>query len=362
MPRVAFVLAALGIGMAAAIAHGGPDPRIGLKPLGRTITTRQLPPASQWIRRDFGRIALALRPPQSRLQYAEACAVDIGTIPEFHCADGIEVPITVGGVKQSTPVPNSACDRPVKLHMAQDGQCVPYTRLVDLSPASRPEVTVLAICRRYEGRPAASPIYDDIAMIAHNRKNGATCFFQSPVHEKPLDGTTVPSPMASTTTASDYWLEPLKENGEVVHSAPGGIACTACHDADPFILSPFIQQVAKLQTWDPKGSYRVDQNGSFAPVAERAWVTAKIDSNLGGDAAGGCLGCHRIGGASHVVIAGGPGGLDGPNFHGFMPPGNGDKPAEWQASYGDAIAALESCLAAAKPPPGCHVHRAGMIP
>jgi len=166
---------------------------ITASPVWRTGPISQNPPS------------LNLLPPQSRLAYANACRADIGTIPDYHCLGGTIIPITKNNVPQTVPLTDNSCDNPVKLGLPEN-QCMPYTRLVDLSPANNPDVTVLAICRKYHASSGPNdPIFHDLAMIAHSRKTGATCFFQSPV-DSHLDGTNVPSPMSSASIANQYWL------------------------------------------------------------------------------------------------------------------------------------------------------------
>lgn len=346
-------------------------------PVGQA-TIRQISPASLWQVFDPGRVVIGHRPgppgppggtPQSRYAYAQACAVDIGTIPGYNCmTQGAVIPITKNSVAQSVPVADNSCDKPVKLGMANEGQCVPYTRLVDLSPANNPDVTVMAICRKYHGMPANSSKFNDLAMIAHNRKTGTTCFFQSPVDEPtPLEGTTVPSPMANSAEANKYWLEPSGAPGNVSYTAPAGIYCTSCHDSDPFILSPWIQQVAKLNKWDPTGKYLVDKTGPFSPIASRPWVTAGLSAPQPFTQFSKCTACHRIGGSSMHVVAGGPGGLHAqngfPDFHGFMPPGNADSAMWWPYLYNEAVFELDSCVNPSNgtPAAGCNTKRAGAI-
>ena len=49
---------------------------------------------------------------QSDLEiYAKACSEAVGTIPDFSCADGTVVPVTVDGAPIK-PAPQSTCDRP----------------------------------------------------------------------------------------------------------------------------------------------------------------------------------------------------------------------------------------------------------
>ena len=362
------MIAAAGIGLGAAlIAAGTPFQSVFNQP---PVGAVRLPPVNwQQVKRiDPGVLAGLIPAPQSRLAYAQACAVDIGTIPDYDCmSQGVPIPTTKNGIEYAANVGDNDCDRPTKLPMAEQGQCIHGSRLVDLSPPSRPDVTIMAICRRYHPMAANSTLFNDLAVIAHNRKTGTTCFFQSPVDQSPgpFDGSHVPSPMSSAPLASTYWLEPAADQGTgIVHfAAPGGIACTGCHDSDPFILSPWIKQVAKLGEWDPQGKYLVDRVGPFSDPDQRPWVTAKITLSQPHDHATACFGCHRFGGSSLHRVAEGPGGLTGtdgtPNFHGFMPLGDATAADAWLGLYGNAVAEIDACLQTEMPGIGCNVRRAG---
>ena len=94
--------------------------------------------------------------------YAAACRAEIGDIPAFSCADGVTVPITVGGQTPATYTKDMTCDRPALLPNGadSDGQCVPYSRILNLSDAAR-QVSVM--CRQKHIRPEGSLQYDEIA-------------------------------------------------------------------------------------------------------------------------------------------------------------------------------------------------------
>lgn len=71
--------------------------------------------------------------------------------------------------------------------------------------------------------------YTDIAMIIHNNRSGKTCFFQSHVTTKGMDGD-MPSPKESDTDSR--WASPEEYGGE--------FGCETCHNKGPFIVSRHI--------------------------------------------------------------------------------------------------------------------------
>ncbi|HJU40222.1 MAG TPA: hypothetical protein VJ724_11665 [Tahibacter sp.] len=269
--------------------------------------------------------ASASAEPSSRLEYAQQCAAQMGTIPEFNCMSGQILPIKKNGVAQTQPVDD--CDDPVQLGLGGSGQCVPFSRFLTLSTGNA-NVTTAVVCRKYDASSGPNDAkFRDIAVIQHDRTTGATCFFQSKLSGPLHDGTSVPSPQSNSGAASNVWLEP-ESNG------PGGIRCTRCHDADPFIWSPYVVQVADLSKWDPLGPW----NSNFLDAFGMHVKTFKPNGNA-------CTSCHRIG--SEVCDDAGGGNVSVPEVAAkrWMPPGFSGTAAQWNASFGDAIDQLESCCA-----------------
>lgn len=208
--------------------------------------------------------------------YATQCVDEIGEIPAFSCADGVIIPVTVNGQTPMSFAPGMTCDRPSLLPNGSesDGQCVPNSRILDLSTADK-QISVM--CRQKFIRPDGSLQFDEIDVIAHNPQTGATCWFQASANAGTvIDGTTVPAP---TDPASTFFFNQPRD---VVHDG-----CGTCHDNDPFMYSPFVGQVWGHVPVNPLGPYyQVDVPG----LGFDAWPTTMIaprDST--------CTGCHRIG-------------------------------------------------------------------
>jgi len=269
----------------------------------------------------------------SNAEYAAACREAVGPLPDFSCADGVPVPVTVDG---ATPVyvPGMTCDRPSLLDngTGSDGQCVPHSRILNLST---PTMMVSVMCRQKVIRDETSLDYDEIDVIAHNPATGATCWFQAEgSRDEPVSGAAVASPTAAVDDS--FWSTP-----ETV-AADG---CGTCHDNDPFMYSPFVGQVLAEIPAAPLGPYfHVAPHFGFD-----AWPTATFDLRDNT-----CLGCHRIGTdktcgeltqwmAGQVV----PNGADAlarafPLSHG-MPPAIGLSQQQWTTIYGPAIDEIRSC-------------------
>jgi hypothetical protein len=304
-------------------------------------------------------------------QHAEECRTAVGPIPAFSCLDGDLIPITSGGVDVPPGQHTSTmtCDRPVHLGLGNDGQCVPYARLgslpsVDTAGNPDPDVNWIFICRRYKIRTDRNyPNFEDVAIIGHRKSTGATCFFQtlSEVKNVPdgLRATRVPPPTEATAdtpngspTAEDFWLSPQET---------AAIRCYQCHDSDPWIHTPYVDQVKGRSSDASKplvpDAPRIEDPLRYTFVGSQFfsdWPRPAHFAPLNNR----CVACHRIGSfASSGLFASRATGLEGtpqlhpsmaqyPQSH-WMPP---DEPAtisrqEWEGLYLQSVEQLRTCRA-----------------
>jgi len=298
---------------------------------------------------------------QSLRDYGRECARQVVEVPSFSCADGVPVPITVNGKVPDRYTPGMLCDRPSMLPpdagQTTDGQCVPNSRALLLRDDDVAQIS--AFCRQKMIRPADSPLYDEIDVIAHNVRNGRTCWFQATLPgplkaDKGVDGRRVPSPTATKPPRaypqpSRFWNPPR---------ATAKLKCVNCHDSGPYMYSPFIAQVKQVIPSDPFGPYRNDVGAAFRAWPKPFGITT--DGNT-------CTSCHRMGNMNscHIAMYQSFGampvdGLDEwghqfPQSH-WMPPGNLHSLAQWNQAYGESIAKLAACCRNPKLPQCQIVH------
>ena len=208
------------------------------------------------------------------LHHAQTCAQYLGPIPAMSCSDAEIMPITVDGVEvSSTP---SSCDRPSAL----TGTCETGERIAarytgthhDGTP--RPEVVFVNFCR--DG---------GMGVIGHNAETGATCFF----HINMQHDNTALHPGSADPDYDDYW-----QSAAVVAADN----CQGCHQADPWLHSPWIDQLK-----DPS-----DPTQPLVPV------TASVDSpytvvgegfaqpHHEGAPDNSCTSCHRAQCDTHFAV------------------------------------------------------------
>ena len=277
---------------------------------------------------------------QSLASYGNMCAAAIRDLPAFSCQTGTLIPITInGGQTPESYYPNMNCDRPSLLPLGEgsDGQCIPYSRVLDLSVGDN---QVAALCRQKNIRTESSVYYDEIDIVAHNAKDGSTCWFQATAKDGELiDGTLVPSPMKLAKT-KDY------KKANAIWNTPTETAkedCGGCHDNDPFMYSPFIGQVWEKVPTDPFGWYK-----HLGKDFEN-WKPVSLSTRNNP-----CVGCHRLG----VQFTSGQGTEEAtgqvaitnadewaetyPGSH-FMPVGNFHTEAQWNVIYAKAVKDILDC-------------------
>lgn len=213
--------------------------------------------------------------------YATECARRLGAVEPWSCLDGTLVPITRDGVHLAPGDGVAECDRPAWL--VDDG-CRPGSRVGRLTARDegriREDVDWVYICRRLSERPDDDPVFENVALIGHDRTTGDTCFFQGP-DGFPVDTTRIPPPAehprdtpAGTPRSDVFWA--LTEA-----TVLGSATCVRCHDSSAWIHSPWIDQIPLVPVSPLEEPYADLQTGLAPPSL---------------DAPGNpCATCHRIG-------------------------------------------------------------------
>jgi len=325
-----------------------------------------------------------------RFAYAKECAERLGEIKPFSCLDGKIMPISING-QEITPGLSQqqaaqynftggtqvACDKPALLGMGNQGRCVPYSRVGRLKTyrkdgSERADVDTVFTCRRYVARlgpqtyqgqamdGADHPLFEDIAILQHNRETGETCWFQMlrPNHAG-ADGRRIPPPTEETLpagvpahaiAAKDYWLTPVETAAK---------NCNNCHDSDPWMHSPYIDQVKgdDGQPIVPAGGFAGGRKGRYAMLGSAGfnnWARSQavIPKNNAL-----CVSCHTIGSirtcqnwarySAGVATAPNTSAFAQASFHHkyWMPPLDPSitNAAQWDAAHKAAITSLVNC-------------------
>ena len=187
--------------------------------------------------------------------YADACTDEdeLGEIPFFekigekdylpyNCLDATPIATTVTHEDGRVDLPAdqvSQCDKPQYIYSlcepnADRDNGVNGPRVTSASNEQGTHWVLL--CRKSND---AEGSYRDIAMIGNNPYTGKTCYFQALGSN--LDGKVIPHPGDTTNSAASPIATSSLWDG--LHGGLGsGIQCARCHDADPFIHTPWIDQ------------------------------------------------------------------------------------------------------------------------
>ena len=202
---------------------------------------------------------------------------------EYQCANGEEIVIyTAGedGALTAVDADVTTCANPTLLY----GTCTPGGRLGQLTHGT---VTAKWICRRNQYVAGAiddeTLPYDDVGLILHNSRNGASCWFDDNDHTG-IAGRNMPD------------IDLTKDNPENQAQFLGyyyytdGKSCTRCHDNDPFNYTPYLQSVHwQAGAYTSSGFTRVALDS--APSGTYAENNTSHLVSAGADA---CTSCHRI--------------------------------------------------------------------
>ncbi len=214
-------------------------------------------------------------------QYAAKCDAATGiTVPAFTCDDGVAPGGQSGG---------ATCDRPNVLNH----ECDPGSKFQVL-PGRTADAVAVAHCRKQGNGPG---FFGDIAVIQHNKKNGATCFYQALTG---LPGNNIPAPGSASPVWADgaqHWFTPQHTES---------IGCTACHDNGAFIRSPYLAQLKTPPHALPSVAEGYDNLNTPLTypgldfTSNRSWSIAT--PNAPGDSGASCTACHRIAVNNHERI------------------------------------------------------------
>ncbi len=269
------------------------------------------------------------------------------SVDELQCANGVSIVSynaelsDTDHVLDPTPPGEHRCANPSLL----TGSCRQGSKLGQIT---HDDVSFYWICRDpyldYDG----SVLYDDMAIIGHNMRSGATCFWDDVddvIHEDD-------APPLDLLEASE---EERARSVELFHYNDGS-NCITCHDHDPFIYTPYLQSTEWRSVAADKGPYHVvGLDGRPRSTGIMHLVSERADA---------CTSCHRLGSDntcsyfapdslgikkndsydSQVHQAAEPGSPYWRLAH-WMPGGTEELAdfVDWDAQYGDARAHVLEC-------------------
>ncbi|MGE0547938.1 MAG: PPC domain-containing protein [Kofleriaceae bacterium] len=236
----------------------------------------------------------------SPVAYGQRCVGELGEIPFFektgegtystyNCLESTAIPLTVTNADGTIETPQegtvSKCDNPQYIYSL----CEAGPRVA--SRTNDQGTRWVLLCRKSIGG-YTSDQYNDIAMIGHNPFTGKTCYFQNALYQK-KDGGNIPHP-ADVEKSQNLWSG--------VHGGIGsGIQCGSCHDADPFIHTPWIDGAkdANGRPIVPKMGVDADlplgANDTPYAIVNRRGQAWTMPQHIVSEEANACVKCHRIG-------------------------------------------------------------------
>ena len=155
-------------------------------------------------------------------EHAQACAAELGPVPAFDLAAAIEIPVEQNGVLvESGDVQD--CDLPAAFQAPCERGLLGRLQGTRPDGSEDPDVVWTYIVRS-----------GGVAAIGYHAVSGATCFLE--IDTLPDNPTVLEAPATVSPEAYNaQWTSPREMFEES--------RCQDCHMADPFLHSPYIDQV-----------------------------------------------------------------------------------------------------------------------
>ncbi len=206
---------------------------------------------------------------ETAYEHAEACAAELGPVPAFDLSTAIPIPVEQGGV----PVQGDEaleCDLPAAFQAPCERGLLGRLQGTRPNGAEDPDVVWLYIVRS-----------GGFAAIGYHAVSGATCFLE--IDELP-DDPVLAAPAAVTADAYNaLWASP-RDMFEVSR-------CQDCHMADPFLHSPYLNQIQDPDNPDePLVPVVAGAGNPRPPYRIISSAAGPYTTELPGNA---CAQCHR---------------------------------------------------------------------
>jgi hypothetical protein len=198
---------------------------------------------------------------------------------QLQCSQADELTIYTADVSGPEPqlVPltddSATCVNPALL----TERCGPGSRLGQLQQG---DIFMKWICRDPD---PDTGIFADAGAIMYNTRNGATCWFDDVDFVTGMDDWPDLDFVDSDQANFDDYLAKF-------YFTDGDSCSTDCHDADPFIYTPYFRSIEWLTGAYVVESYsRVDLDGGLQPIDAQHLVAPEVVA---------CRTCHRLGSAA----------------------------------------------------------------
>ena len=202
-------------------------------------------------------------------EHAQACAAELGPVPAFDFSSALEIPVTQGGV----PVESGEvfdCDLPAAFQSPCERGLLGRIQGTRADGTEDPDVVWIYIVRS-----------GGFAAIGYHGVSGATCFLE--IDDLPADPVLAAPADVGAEAYNAQWASP--------HDMFEVSRCQDCHMADPFLHSPYLDQ---LQRSDDPTQPMIPVVAGASNPRPPYWIISAAEgphtTELSGNS---CTECHR---------------------------------------------------------------------
>jgi hypothetical protein len=226
--------------------------------------------------------------PETAFEYAKMVEPELGVPPRINLDEGVEIPLYVDGVQKYGVFNPDAVDNPSLLGKGTTASGSVLQRYEGKTADGKPlpDVVWVAFGRNENRDGNHRRFIGSVQMIGYNQTTGATAFFE----------TSAPAPWITQDETTLRmrgqipWIdEPREFNKAFQTPAAVRTQCVSCHQADPFITSPFVN-AARIPGTDESVVPFLDADAPYYVIGGEDWDMRTI--HIEGNA---CFECHRVG-------------------------------------------------------------------
>jgi ankyrin repeat protein len=231
--------------------------------------------------------------PMTAFEYAKLVEPDLGVPPKIALDECIEIPLYTDGVQKHGVFNNDAIDNPTRLgkESTASGSVIQRYEGKTADGKPLPDVVWVVFGRNENQDGNHRRFIGSVQMIGYDRATGDTAFFEtSATAGRDLNPWITQDEKTLRMRGEIPWIdEPEQFNKVFVTPAAVKTQCNSCHQADPFITSPFVN-AAKIPGTDESVVPFLDADSPYYVIGGEDWDMRTI--HLEGNA---CLECHRVG-------------------------------------------------------------------
>ena len=225
--------------------------------------------------------------PKTAFEYAKMCEPELGVPPRINLSECVEIPLYVDGVQKYGVIRSKAADNPnlQGKEFTSSGSVLQRYEGRTAEGKPLPDVIWITFGRNEDWDGNHKDFTGSVQMIGYHKKTGATAFFET--NWTNLNRWVTQDKTTLRMRGKIPWIDNPNEFNKAF--VPSPMQCVSCHQADPFVINPFIN-AAKIPGTKENVVPILDEDSPYYVIGGEQWDMRTM--HIEGHA---CFECHRVG-------------------------------------------------------------------